>query len=60
MCGWQMGKLVTFMSIVVSTVLICLPFISPPGFWCDSLLDKDVMLEPLTSVIKIAAFLAVS
>lgn len=55
-----MGKLVTFMSIVVSTVLICLPFISPPVFWWDSVLDKDVMLEPLTSVIKISAFLAVS
>lgn len=55
-----MGKLVTFMSIVVSTVLICLPFISPPGFWCDSVLNKDVMLELLTSVIKITAFLAVS
>lgn len=60
MCGWQMGKLVTFMFIVVSTVFIYLSFLSPPVFWCDSILDEDVMLEPLTSMIKIAAILAVS
>lgn len=55
-----MGKLVTFMFIVVSTVFIYLSFLSPPVFWCDSILDEDVMLEPLTSMIKIAAILAVS
>lgn len=48
-CGWQMGRLVAFMSIVVSTVLVGPSSVSPPVFWCDSVLDKDAGATDLSS-----------